>query len=212
MDKKVHREFTGRIKPVAIPQVPRGKYFVSVLVETEHVEMPRRNKNMGLDFGIKDLCITSDRVKYENPKIIRKYEKKLVELQRQLENKEKWGNNYYKQKKKIALCHEKIRNTRKDYLHRVSHEIISKNQVVISEILQIKNMEKNHHLVKSISHVSWYELTRWLDIRRCGMGGSTKNRYILCKQPDMLWLWISKCGYERFISKGMDLPNLWNKT
>lgn len=75
MDKKVHREYTGRIKPAAIPQVPSGKYFVSVLVETEHVEMPRRNKNMGLDFGIKDLCITSDRVKYENPKIIRKYEK-----------------------------------------------------------------------------------------------------------------------------------------
>ena len=58
------------------------------------------------------------------------------------------GNNYYKQKKKIASCHEKITNTRKDYLHKVSHEIISENQVIVSEDLQIKNMVKNHHLAK----------------------------------------------------------------
>ena len=58
------------------------------------------------------------------------------------------GNNYYKQKKKIASCHEKITNTRKDYLHKVSHEIISENQVIVSENLQIKNMVKNHHLAK----------------------------------------------------------------
>ena len=126
----------------------RGKYFVSVLVETEHVEMPHRNKNTGLDLGIKDLCVTSDGEKYENPKTIKRYEKKLAKLQRKLAHKEKWSNNYYKQKKKIALCHEKIRNARKDYLHRVSHEIISENQVIVSENLQIKNMVKNHHLAK----------------------------------------------------------------
>ncbi|MEI3172275.1 MAG: transposase [Lachnospiraceae bacterium] len=67
----------------------------------------------------------SCRKKYENPKIIRKYEKKLVKLQRQLAHKEKRSQNYYKTKKKIALCHEKITNTRKDYLHKMSHEIIS---------------------------------------------------------------------------------------
>ena len=54
----------------------------------------------------------------------------------------------------IALCHEKITNTRKDYLHKMSHEIISENQVIVSEDLQIKNMVKNHHLAKSISDVS----------------------------------------------------------
>ena len=77
----------------------------------------------GLDLGIKDLCITSDGKKYINPKIIRKYEKKLVKLQRQLAHKEKRSQNYYKTRKKIALCHEKITNMRKDYLHKISHEI-----------------------------------------------------------------------------------------
>ncbi|MEY8379131.1 transposase [Lachnospiraceae bacterium 56-18] len=48
----------------------------------------------------------------------------------------------------MVSCHEKITNTRKDYLHKVSHEIISENQVIVSENLQIKNMVKNHHLAK----------------------------------------------------------------
>ena len=159
---KFHREFEGQIKSATVSQVPGGKYYVSILVETEHEELPHTDKNTGLDLGVKDLCITSDGTKYWNPKTIRKYEKKLAKLQRQLSHKEKRSRNYYKQKKKIATCHEKITNTRKDYLHKVSHEIISENQVIVSEDLQIKNMVKNHQLAKSISDVSWYELTRQL--------------------------------------------------
>ena len=130
---KLHRNFSGQIKSATISQVPSGKYYVSILVETEHTELPQTNQNTGIDLGIKELCITSDGKKYENPKIIRKYEKKLVKLQRQLAHKEKRSQNYYKTKKKIELCHEKITNTRKDYLHKMSHEIISENQVIVSE-------------------------------------------------------------------------------
>ncbi len=154
---KFHREFEGQIKSATVSQVPSGKYYVSILVETEHEELPHTDKTTGLDLGVKDLCITSDGTKYWNPKTIRKYEKKLAKLQRQLSHKEKRSRNYYKQKKKIAICHEKIRNTRKDYLHKVSHEMISENQVIVSEDLQIKNMVKNHQPAKSISDVSWYE-------------------------------------------------------
>lgn len=150
---KLHREFEGQIKSATVSQAPSGKYYVSILVETEHEELPHTDKNTGLDLGVKDLCITSDGTKYWNPKTIRKYEKKLAKLQRQLSHKEKRSRNYYKQKKKIASCHEKIRNTRKDYLHKVSHEIISESQVIVSEDLQIKNMVKNHHMAKSISDV-----------------------------------------------------------
>ena len=90
---KLHRNFSGQIKSATISQVPSGKYYVSILVETEHTELPHTNQNTGIDLGIKELCITSDGKKYENPKIIRKYEKKLVKLQRQLAHKEKRSQN-----------------------------------------------------------------------------------------------------------------------
>lgn len=162
---KLHRDFNGQIKSATVSQVPSGKYYVSILVETEHEELLHTKQNIGLDLGIKDLCITSDGRKYENPKAIEKYERKLAGLQRQLAHKEKGSNNYYKKKKQIALCHEKIGNTRKDYLHKISHEIISENQVIVSENLQIKNMVRNHHLAKAITDASWHELTRQLEYK-----------------------------------------------
>ena len=189
---KFHREFEGQIKSATVSQVPSGKYYVSILVETEHEELPHTDKNTGLDLGVKDLCITSDGTKYWNPKTIRKYEKKLAKLQRQLSHKEKRSRNYYKQKKKIAICHEKIRNTRKDYLHKVSHEIISENQVIVSEDLQIKNMVKNHQLAKSISDVSWYELTRQLGYKAEWNG----RQYIKIDAFYASSQICSTCGYQ----------------
>ena len=189
---KLHREFDGQIKSATISQVPSGKYYVSILVETEHGELPQTGKNIGLDLGIKDLCITSDGKKYGNPKIIKKHERKLAKLQRQLAHKEKGGRNYYKQRRKIALCHEKITNTRKDYLHKVSHKIISENQVIVSENLQIKNMVKNHQLAKTISDVSWYELTKQLGYKAEWNG----RQYIKIDTFYASSQICSACGYQ----------------
>ena len=196
---KLHRKFSGQIKSATISQVPSGKYYVSVLVETEHMELPHTNQNTGIDLGIKDLCITSDGKKYENPKIIKKYEKKLAKLQRQLAHKEKRSRNYYKTRKKIALCHEKITNTRKDYLHKISNEIISENQVIVSENLQIKNMVKNHHLSKSISDVSWYELTRQLEYKAKWNG----RKYIKIDTFYASSQLCSVCGYQNAETKNL---------
>ena len=198
---KLHRNFSGQIKSATISQVPSGKYYVSILVETEHMELAHINQNTGIDLGIKDLCITSDGKKYENPKIIRKYEKKLIKLQRQLAHKEKRSQNYYKIKKKIALCYEKIKNTRKDYLHKISHEIISENQVIVSENLQIKNMVKNHHLAKSISDVSWYELTRQLEYKAKWNG----REYIKIDTFYASSQLCSVCGYQNTETKNLSV-------
>ena len=147
------------------------------------------------------ICITSDGKKYENPKIIRKYEKELVRLQRKLAHKEKRSQNYYKTKKKIALCHEKITNTRKDYLHKMSHEMISENQVIVSENLQIKNMVKNHHLAKSITDVSWYELTRQLEYKAKWNG----REYVKIDTFYASSQLCSVCGYQNADTKDLSV-------
>ena len=198
---KLHRNFSGQIKSATISQVPSGKYYVSILVETEHMELPHTNQNTGIDLGIKELYITSDGKKYVNPKFIRKYEKKLIKLQRQLAHKEKRSQNYYKIKKKIALCHEKITNSRKDYLHKMSHEIISENQVIVSENLQIKNMVKNHHLAKAISDVSWYELTRQLEYKAKWNG----RKYIKIDTFYASSQICSVCGYQNAETKDLSV-------
>lgn len=166
---KIHREFTGKIKSATISQVPSGKYFVSILIETEHISMEPTGCMFGIDLGIKDLLITSDGEKIDNLKLTKKYEKKLAKEQRKLAkeqrklaHKVKGSKNWNKQRIKVARTHEKIHNTRIDNLHKISHKLISENQVIVSEDLSVSNMIKNHNLAKSILDCSWYELTRQL--------------------------------------------------
>lgn len=198
---KMHRKFTGQIKSATVSQVPSGKYYVSVLVETEHEPLPKAEGQIGLDLGIKDLCVTSDGRKYENPQILSKMERKLAKLQRQLAHKEKGSNNYYKTKRQMGLCHEKIVNARKDYLHKLSHEIISENQVVVSENLQIKNMVKNHHLAKFISDVSWYELTRQLTYK----AEWNERKYVKIDTFYASSQLCSVCGYQNTGTKDLSV-------
>ena len=198
---KLHRKFSGQVKSATVSQVSSGKYYVSILVEAEHEELVHTNNSIGIDLGIKDLCISSVGKKYENPKIIRKHERRLANLQRQLAHKEKRSKNYYKTKKKLALCHEKIRNARKDYLHKISHEIISENQVIVSENLQIKNMLKNHHLAKAISDVSWHELTRQLEYKAKWNG----REYIKIDTFYASSQLCSVCGYQNAGTKDLSV-------
>ena len=159
--------------------------------------------------------------KYKNPKTIKKYEKKLAKLQRQLAHKQKRSRNYYKKKKQIAKCYgssfgavplcgiaakllpyyEKITNARKDYLHKISHEIISENQVIVSENLQIKNMVKNHHLAKSITDVSWYELTRQLEYKAAWNG----RKYIRIDTFYASSQTCFSCGYQNVDTKDLSV-------
>lgn len=198
---KLHRKFEGDIKSAAVSQVPSGKYYVSILVETQHEVLPKAENNIGLDFGIKDLLITSEGEKYENPKTLQKYERKLIRLQRQLAHKEKRSKNYYKTKKQIAVCHEHIKNIRKDNLHKISQELISENQVIVSENLQIKNMIKNHKLAKSIADVSWYELTRQLEYKALW----NDRIYIKVDRFFASSQLCAECGYQNTKTKDLSI-------
>lgn len=198
---KTHREFIGKIKSATISQVPSGKYFVSILVETEHVPMELTGAAIGIDLGIKDLLITSDGKKFDNIHTTQKYEKKLAKEQRKLAHKVKGSNNWNKQRIKVARIHEKIHNTRIDNLHKISHKLISENQVVVSEDLSVSNMVKNHNLAKSISDCSWYELTRQLTYK-----AEWNNRqYIKVDRYFASSQTCSCCGYQNKQTKDLSI-------
>lgn len=157
---RLHREFVGKVKNATISLNPSGKYFVSVLVDEEIHRLPKTDKQIGFDLGIKEFLIDTNGKHIDNPKTLYAHLDKLAKLQRELAHKELGSKNWHKQRIKIAREHEKITNIRKDFLHKLSNEIVNENQVIISEDLNVKGMVRNSKLSKAISDVSWSEFTR----------------------------------------------------
>jgi len=164
IDIVLHREIKGVIKSATISVTPTGKYFVSILVDT-NAEIPIKvpiteSTTIGIDLGIKDFAITSDGDVFDNPKNLRKVQNKLRYVQR------KYSKNKGKRtKQRLALLHEKVVNKRKDFLHKTSTKLIRENQTICLEDLAVSNMVKNHNLAQAISDVSWSTFVTMLEYK-----------------------------------------------
>ncbi len=154
IDIVLHRPIKREIKQATISRTPIGKYFVSILCETGEIEKQPKPVNeestVGLDLGIKSFLVASNGKEYDNPKYLRKAQDKLKYNQRQYSRHKGTRRKY-----KVALLHEKVANQRKDFLHKVSTELIRENQSIALEDLNIKGMVKNHCLAGSISDAGW---------------------------------------------------------
>ena len=153
---RLHREIKGKLGKVSLTKTPTGKYFVSVFTTEEYnTPIEHTGKSIGVDLGLKDLLITSDGEVFKNNRYTKRYERKLAKAQKHLSRKKKGSSEYENQRLKVARLHEKISNSRADYLHKCSISLVRRYDTICIEDLNVKGMERNHHLAKSVTDASW---------------------------------------------------------
>jgi putative transposase len=155
----LHRKFEGEMKTATVSKTCTGKYYISILVDNE-IELPSKVKfdnstTVGIDVGIKDFAVLSNGEKVENPKYLRNSLKRMKCLQRRVSNKVKGSNNRNKARQHLSKIHETISNQRNNFQHQLSFRLISENQAISLETLNVKGMVKNHCLAQSISDAGW---------------------------------------------------------
>lgn len=224
----IDREFKGKIKNATIVKTSTNKYFVSILVDN-YKELPKKvpikeKTSIGIDLGLKSFLVTSNGQKFDNPKFLKKSLLHLKYLQRQTSKKVKNSKNRKKANLKVALQHEKIANQRKDFLHKLSTQLVNNHDTLCLEDLNIDNMLENQYLSRSISDVGWglfvsfckYK-TEWYgknilqiptfepSTKLCSVCGAINNTLTLA---DREWLCVN-CGklHDRDINAAINIKN-----
>lgn len=177
----------GRILNATISQEPNGHYYCSLCcTDIEFPQYPKTNKNVGIDLGIVDFAILSDGIKIKNPRFYEKSEKKLAKLQRELLRKTIGGSNWNKARIKVANLQKYISNQRKDFLQKLTTNIVKQYDIICIEDLEVQFMKETDSSVrnKHVNDVSWSEFRRMLTYKSTWYGKtlSVIDRYFPSSQ------------------------------
>ena len=188
--------FSGltKINNITISKTASGKYFASISAEVDITAFAKTKKSCGIDLGLKDFCILNNGTKFENPRFFVNNQQRLKLLQQSLSRKVKDSKNYKKARIKLAKFHEHIANCRKDYLHKISIQLVREYDIICIETLQVKKMLMENDNAKDISDVSWYEFVRQLEYK-CLWYGKTLSKIDTYYPSTQL---CSNCGYRNY--------------
>jgi putative transposase len=178
-----HREFPSNhtIKQVIVSKSKTGKWHACVMVDMDAVlpEISLHNA-VGIDVGIKNFAYDSDGFATPNQLNLQKMLKPLARIQRKISRRQKGSQNHKKAVRLYQIIHERIKNRRKDFLHKVSTLYAKKHGIVFIEELQKLNMAKNHHLARNIMDSGWGIFTNMLDYKTMMVKVPAKNTTVEC--------------------------------
>lgn len=202
---KFHRQIPEgyRIKSVTFSQEPSGKYYVSILTEYE-ADIPERtldaDKALGLDYSSPHFYVDSQGVEANMPHFYRQAEQRLAKEQRKLSNMVKGSANYKRQKRRVAIAHEKVRNQRKDWQHKRSRELADKWDIICVEDIDYKAMSASLRLGKATQDNGFGQFRAFLSYKLAEQG---KKLATIDK-----WFPSSKlCRHCGYINDGLTLSD-----
>ena len=191
----------GHINNVTVERTPTGKYFVVLNVDFEPEFRPNAGRMIGIDVGIKEFYSDSNGNVVNNPKYLEKSMRKLAREQRKLSRKQKGSANRNRQRIRVARIHEKVTNQRNDFLQKQSTMLVSENQTICIEDLNIKGMIRNHKLAQHIASCSWSKFFAMLEYKATWYGNDIIKVPTLYPSSQT----CSCCGYKNPLVKNLSI-------
>ena len=157
------RELPSEPTSVTVIKDAARRYFLSFVVEVEQSILPVSNKSVGLDLGIATFATLDTGEKIDAPKPLKKRIQRLRRLSKNLSRKTRGSQRYERARKRKARLNAKLKDTRTDFLHKLSTRLIRENQTIILEDLNVAGMVKNRKLSRAISDLGWRQFRTLLE-------------------------------------------------